>query len=248
MWASLLASCLLGWLARPLASQVRGDGGSETLRAVGPALGQGITLAALGGYSDIAANFVWIRMNRSWERRMREEVISRLRIATSLSPESTFFWVNGARIVANDMPVWEVGDDFMATLQTTAEGREIQARYARLALELLDDAPPAVASSEALLVEKCVIYWRKLDDLAAAIEILRALVERPETPYYLHRIYGELLVRAGRPSEALAFLERHYATLPDEDPAALKPVVASRIRELRQRMETLNLPQRGEPE
>lgn len=233
LWLSLLASCLLGWLARPLATPGGSEPSSRSLRAIGPALGQGITLAALGGYSDVAANLVWIRMNRYWERRQREEVIARLRIATALSPDSAFFWVNGARLIANDMPVWEIGDDRMGELQTTPEGRAIQARYARLALEFLDDAPPGVARSLDLLVERAVIHWRKLHDLPAAIEILGELVARPDTPHYLRRIYAELLVRDGRAAEALAFLERHYATLRDDDPEALKHVVAERIRALR---------------
>ena len=197
-------------------------------------LGQGVSLAVLGGYGDLAANLVWIRMNAAWERRERLEVLAHIEMATALSPDAAFFWINGARIIANDMPIWVVGEARMDSLYESDSGRAVRRRYAARALAFLDKAPPVVSEGYPLLLERAILYWKQLEDLPAALDCLRRAIAAEGAPYYLSRVYAELLIRHGQAPEALAFLKAHFANLPDDDPTALKELVRYRIWELEQ--------------
>jgi hypothetical protein len=54
----------------------------------------------------------------------------------------------------------------------------------------------------------------------------------PGGPYYAARLHAEMLRRAGRKAEALAWLVQLHPQLPRNDEAAAADVVLERIREL----------------
>lgn len=217
-----------------------GDAVGEKIEisSLGAGLGRGVSLAALGGYRSLAANLVWVGMYAEWSHRRLEETRRGIELAVALNPDLTFFWIDGARIIANDMPVWEIGEERMNDLFETPEGNAIRYRYARRALAFLDQAPTDLQGSFSILKERGVIHWKRLDDLDGAIGYLRQAMLTPEPPYYLGRVCAELMVKQGRLREALDFLVGYYATLPDNDPRALKPLVAKRIHELQRSLES----------
>lgn len=238
---ALALSALIGWLTRPIVSGLKAQADETSMDvemgAIEAGLGQGLTIATLGGYRNIAANFIWIGMYQDWQLRNDEAVLEKIHLAVALNPLLEYFWIDGARIIANDMPVWEVGDEAMDTLFETEEGIAVRKRYGKRALAFLEKAPKSVQSKQAILREKGVISWQKLDDLEAALEYFGRIIARPDPPYYLSRVYAELLIRSGRLEDALDFLRNHYAGLPDDDPKALKEQVADSIEALEGRLE-----------
>jgi len=236
------AALLLGWLALPLVRSInqdlgRGGGAASSLENVGESsLGQGMSFAILGGYRQIVANLVWITMNEPWREKDFDDTYSHIRLATSINPEHLMFWLDGSRIVANDMPVWEVGLDHIEALTTTVWGRAIQERYAREALRLLLDGRAALPQSPYLLLEMGVIHWRKLGDLEGAAPYFERAAALPDAPYYAARVYAELLVRLGREREALQYLRELLPALPSDEPEAMRAVVLDRIRRLEARL------------
>lgn len=71
----------------------QGQGFSFQLR---DSLGQGLTLAALGGFRGVAANFVWISLTMAWEEQQWVRVRTLAELAVLLQPRVLFFWENSA--------------------------------------------------------------------------------------------------------------------------------------------------------
>lgn len=231
------SSLLVGLLTQPLrqGAVARAESG-ESLASLADGLGQGITFAALGGYRTIAANFVWISMYGDWRYRLKGEVLEKMQLAVSLNPDSVYFWVDGSRIIANDMPVWQVGDDLMESLFESEEGIAIRKAYGEQALAFLEQAPRAVAQRVPVLVEKASICWQRLADLDRALVYFKQAVEKEDVPNHICRVYAEILVKNGEVKKAYEYLKSHYAGLSDDDRTALKPFVARRIEELKAKL------------
>lgn len=235
--AWIVASCVVGWLVEPLTLELRekrgGDDGAESLASLSSGLGSGVSIAVLGGYRTITASLVWISMYGDWQYRRADEVIEKMNLAVALNPDAEGFWIDGARIIANDMPIWEVGDEHALALFEEEEGSEVRRAYARRALEFLEKAPEHLEDDVEILVEKGVIFWQKLEDLEQAVQYFERAAKQQNAPFYVSRVYAELLRKAGRTREAYEYLIRHYETLPEDRLDAMKPLVARRIAELR---------------
>ncbi len=225
----------------PLDNSLRKDllveDAASSIEKIGSGLGQGISLAVLGGYRSLVANLIWMSMNGVWEKRDYDATFARIRLSTSVDPRPELFWLNGARIIYNDMPAWQAGDHLAGRLNTTRQGKEIQKRYAQEALAFLDSSLSIHLHSPNIHIERAVIHWRKLDDLEKAAELFLHASKLPDAPYYAARVYAELLVGLGKKREALGFLEELYLTLPDNDILARKNVVELKIRNLRKELD-----------
>lgn len=236
----LTASALVGLAARPLVPEkLVVDESKIEMAALDGGLGGGLTLAFLGGYRNIASNLVWISMYTDWQYRRIQTVIEKIELALALSPESLNLWIDGSRIIANDAPVWEVGDDFMDSLFSSPEGVAVRQKYGERALDFLEKAPENLSENVRILVEKGSIYWRRIGDLDQAIDFFEQAASKAESPYFVKRVYAELLVRNGQVRVAYEYLKKHYATLPDDDIAAMKPLVRTRIQQLEQVLKEL---------
>jgi len=228
---------VLGWLTQPISNRANE---SETVVAEFSAmdasvghLGQGVSFAILGGYRSLVANMVWLSLNSDWEKRDFAATAAKIRLATAVDPRPETFWLNGARVMANDMPAWVVGDWNAEKLIQTEEGSAIRIRFAKMALEYLQAAQLAHPEEPKIVIEQAVIHWRKLFDLETSAELFGDVVQMKNAPFFAGRIYAELLERLGRLEEALQYLESIVDDLPANDPYAMKPVVESRIRKLR---------------
>ncbi len=236
-----LAALLLGFASSPLDRSISEDLGQSaevaSLRNLGSEFGQGLSVAILGGYRSVTANLVWLSKNENWEERDFAGTLGKISLATSIDPRPEMFWLNGSRVIANDMPAWVVGDANTDRLENTEEGREIARDYANRALRFLEASRVNHSDNPDIYIEESMIYWRKLDDLETAAERLLKATEAKDPPYYAFRIYGELLSKLGRKREALEFLEDHYRTLPSDSIEAMKGVVGERIHVLRKEVE-----------
>lgn len=213
----------------------------ETLRAEQPALrlasasavaGQGLTLGVLGGFRAIAADFTWIRVFVIWTEHDLPATETLLRVVTALDSRPIYFWLNGARVVAYDMTAWRIaaagGYDHVSEAQRERFGVE----QARLALRRLDEAMTFHPESADLWIERASIEFNRLHDPLAAAESYRRAWATPHAPYYAARLHAEMLRRAGRKVDALAWLVQLHPQLPRADEATGADLVLGRIRDL----------------
>ena len=226
-------------LEGPAWEKVRARKPELNLREMENALGQGLVVGVLGGFRTILADFLWIRLHGIWESREREKLLPLIRLVTTMDPRPEYFWVNGARMVAYDVPNWRIREE--GGYEAVSERRQatIDREQARRAFALLDEALELHPRSVRLHLEKAQIYLNRLDAVERAAEWFLKATRLPGAPRYASRIYAELLKRQGNYREAYDFLKDHHAELPENDPAAMKTVVLRRIRELE---DTLGIP------
>ena len=196
-------------------------------------LNEGFILGLLGGVRAIVADFVWIKAYISWEKRDQAATEALIYLSTRLDPRAGFFWIQGARIMAYDIPIWRIQErgGFRGTAAKEWR-RQVFREQAEKALKLLNEARAVHPANPALVTEQAILYLNKLGDRAAAAEHFRQAYEMPGGPYFAARIHGELLRQQEREEEAYRWYCNLYRELPDGAPEAQKPVVLERIREL----------------
>lgn len=238
----LLTLVLLGMATRPLEAPawavVRAGQPEMNLRAIEGSLGQGLVVGVLGGFRAIMADFLWIRTNTIWERRDRVKLDAMVRLVTTLDPRPEFFWMNGARMIAYDVPNWRIQEEGGYTKVPEVRQQMLDREQAEQAFAMLERAREFHPEKARLYLETGQIYLNRLKDAEnAAVWFLKAS-QQPDAPYFAARIYGELLRRQGKDAEAYTFLKGLHTRLPD-DPYAQKGIILERIRELE---ETLKIP------
>src|SRR5688572_11159098 len=102
------AGAALDYVVAPTWTAARARQPALRLDSSVAAAGQGVTLALLGGFRALVADVVWIRMYVLWERRDLPGTQSLIQLASAIDPRPVYFWVNGARILANDLAAWRV--------------------------------------------------------------------------------------------------------------------------------------------
>lgn len=220
----VLALLVATWALRPLegrlvesapgSTQLAGQGGNDLL-------------GLLGGMRAAVAGGLWLRTNQAWERHDAAETATLLRLTVAADDRPLYFWLNGARMLAYDVPSWAdaPGRPEAARRQAAVEG-------AVVAQAFLEAGLVAHPRSPEILVEMATIQLRVAGDREAAAALFRLAAEQPGAPYYAARIHGELLRELGRTEEALAWLRRILPGLPSDDPAAARGVVEQRIKAL----------------
>ena len=216
----------------PLWSALRAEQPALRLATAGAVAGQGVTLGVLGGFRALAADFSWLRVFAIWEKRDLPATETMLRLVTALDPRPVYFWLNGARIVAYDMTAWRIAAAGGYDAVPAREQERLGVEQARLALRRLDEAMQFHPASADLWIERASIELNRLHDpLAAAVSYRRAW-ETPHAPYYVARLHAEMLRRAGRKADALAWLVQLHPQLPPGDEGAGAEIVLGRIRDL----------------
>jgi hypothetical protein len=216
----------------PLWAALRAEQPALRLATAGAVAGQGLTLGVLGGFRAIAADFCWVRVFVIWEQRDLPATETLLRLVTALDPRPVYFWLNGARVVAYDMTAWRIAAAGGYDAVPAAEQERWSVQQARLALRRLDEAMTFHPTSADLWIERGSIELNRLHDPLAAAESYRRAWEQPGAPYYAARLHAEMLRRAGRKAEALAWLVRLHPQLPPKNEAAGADLVLGRIRDL----------------
>lgn len=254
LWTGLLVAVVLavaGVAIRPFEEPawqfVRGKQPALKLDSLQGALGQGVTVGLLGGFRAIVADFFWIKTNAVWEDNDLPATQTFIKLVTAIDPRPLYFWQNGARMIAYDMPNWRIVEEGGYDAVPQARQRRIDQEQSDVALKYLNEGFGHHPDSTLLHIEIANVYLNRLKDTASAAEAYRKAAQRPDAPYYAARIYAELLRRMGRNAEAYAWLKELYPTLPKEvDPSkgitefrvqsAMAPVVLERIRELEEEM------------
>lgn len=231
----LAALLLLGFLLRPVeapAWQVVKAGQPElNLEAIEGSLGQGLVVGVLGGFRAILADFLWIRTNTIWERKERAKLDPMIRLVTTLDPRPEFFWINGSRMIAYDVPNWRIQEAGGYDAVPEPRKQVIDREQAEQAFDLIAAALEFDPDNARFYLEKGQIYLNRLKDDANAAEWFLKASKQPDAPYFAARIYAELLRRQDKHAEAYAYLKELHQTLPDV-PFAQKGVLLERIGEL----------------
>ena len=218
----LAAVCVL----RPLELRLAVSATSASpLAALG---GSGGTLAVLGGMRAAVAGGFWLRTNLAWERRDEAATTALLHLTVAADERTLYFWLNGARMLAYDLPEWRTEG------APRAQRQRVAAEQARAALNFLEKGLQAHSADAELYIEMANIRLRALGDREGAARLFRLAAEQPRAPYYAARIHAELLRELGRPAEALVWLKQILPLLPADDPAACCAVVRERIKGLEQ--------------
>lgn len=230
--ALVLAGLLFTGLAtRPLVP-VRDPADGNQAETALVAGGSGIGLAALGGWRTIAADFMWLRVQDAWEHRDLPATHTAIHLVTQLDSRPLVFWLNGARMLAYDMPEWRIEAAGGFDAVPVAWREKIYSEHARLGLDLLARARARLGDRHELWVEAANIFAKKVQDYDAAAACFLRAWRRPNAPYYCARLHAEMLRKSGRQAEALAFLVSLHPTLPAREDEAMASLVLARIREL----------------
>ena len=231
-----------GWAVRPFEDpawqEVRARQPAMKLDSLQGALGQGVTVGLLGGFRAIVADFFWIKTNSSWGDKDLPATQTLVKLVTAIDPRPLYFWQNGSRMIAYDMPNWRIEAGGGYDVVSKAKQRQIDIEQSAVAIKYLNEAFGYHPDSALIHIEIANVYLNRLKDVASAAEAYHKAALQPGAPYYAARIYGELLRRQGKNAEAYAWLTQLYPQLPKanvsptEIEMAMAPVVLSRIREL----------------
>ncbi len=223
-WMRLLPLPLLliaVWALRPLECRLVANLSADT-----PVSVESGSLAALGGWRAVAAGGAWLRANLAWEQRDAVATRALLEIAVATDSRTLYFWLNAARMMAYDFPMWRAADAPRAVREKAV------LEEAERALAFLERGLSRHPAKAEIYLEMANIRLRALGDREGAAELFRLAAEQPGAPFHAARIHAELLRELGRPVEALAFLREILPGLPADEPAACREVVEQRIKEL----------------
>jgi hypothetical protein len=170
--------------------------GGAAIQSLSPAPGPNTAAEAwsqAGGRHPLAADWFWLQADLAWER--RDPVETRQRIAQTLAafPQSEYFWLNSARMLAYDLPAWAGSDGVSVAPPLRAHRRK---EFAEEALQLLVSGSRWHPHSVALEVEMGNICLYALGDRTRAAEHYRLAAARDAAPRYAERIARRL----GEPS------------------------------------------------
>ena len=184
-----------------------------------------------GGVRRVLADFAWLASYVKWETQDAAGTEAMLAVTTKLDPTPLYFWINGARMIAYDFSQWDRTFPVGAAADSSSTDTR-EAYCARRALKFLDRAIAQHPQSALLWIERANIQYMRLRDFDGAAESFRAAAVVPGAPYYAGRLHAEMLRRAGRKAEALAWLRDLYPKLPHGSEAAAADLVRERIQAL----------------
>lgn len=241
--AFVVVSLLVGLTLRPLHDSVASDFHPGTLEIhfedLEPALGEGFMLAFFGGLRSVLADLMWIQAYIYWEEKDIPKTESTLAIVTTLKPDSTYFWLNAARIIALDMPAWIFQQYDPRGIVPELVERRVRAEQAQIAIDFLEGAFRHLPNHPLILVEQGRLHYFGRSDPEAAAELYGKAALLPNAPFYAGRLHAILLENLNREEEAYRFLVKYYQTLPEDHPSAQKPRIRAWIESLE---DLLNIP------
>lgn len=235
-----VAGMVLRPLEDPAWTKVRASQPSLRLESIKDALGQGVTVGLLGGFRAIVADFFWIRTNYVWEKYDIPATQTSIKLVTAIDPRPTYFWLNGSRMIAYDMPNWRIDKAGGYDKVPETVKRRFDLEQSSIAIRYLNEAFGFHPEDPLIRLEIANVYLNRLKDVSTAAGHYAKAAEHPDAPFYAARIYAELLRRLNRNNEAYDYLKEVYKKIPKDNAQAMSEVVLERIRELE---EELSVPQ-----
>ena len=178
-------------------------------------LGQGMVLAALGGFRGLAANALMLQAHGAWEEKQWARVRSALEMATLLQPRVALFW---------DLASWHLAWNAAVAAEeysgeTSVTRRRIEARkWVEAGRVLLERGTRAVPEKAILFQRLGDLYWQRLKDYPRAAVCYQEALTKRDVPPYLERFVGYALDKGGDKKGALDYfknLRRSMGNPPD---------------------------------
>jgi len=167
--------------------------------------GQGAALGLLGGFRPLLADLAWVRGYVLWERHDRG-CEAHLRTACLLDPQSNYFWENRGNMIGLDMAHWEIRARGGSFAVSAATQQQIFSRYARKAIDALEEGLPVVRNPAALLALAGYLAETKLKDPLLGADYYLRCYRTPGAPWYAPYFHARLLRDAGKEREAYEWL------------------------------------------
>ena len=145
--------------------------------------------ALFGGCRMLVADWLWLETNLAWEARDATKVRQLIALTRKADPGSRYFCLNGARMLAYDLPAWRCQASPAAPRTVQAAWREAGANEA---LALLERGRAGQGDSAALYLEMANISLYALRDRPRATEFYRLAAEQADAPDYAARIFARL--------------------------------------------------------
>ncbi|MDD5261538.1 MAG: hypothetical protein PHD76_06770 [Methylacidiphilales bacterium] len=168
-------------------------------------LGQGLSVAALGGFRGLAANFLWISLTGAWEEKQWTRVRTLAELAVLMQPRVVFFWEMGAWQLA-----WNASIDAEQSGRTG--GIESGNRDSRMWIEagrrMLERGIETIPERYELYRALAMLYQDRCKDYVQAAHYYELASQRPGAPVYLERFPGFMLENAGKKREAYEYWKK----------------------------------------
>ena len=241
--AMLILGAAAAWaVSLPLGKLSLSEAGTEENPAkkirLDSSLGSGMLVGILGGYGALLSDFAWVSAYLSWEKRDSARCLAAIDLAVALDPDMSLFLIQGASMIAYDMPLWKIAELKKAGGAAPSEevAKAVHRRLTFEALRFLDRALKIMPDNEEIIIEKGQIYLNRLDDYARAAECYGKIMQtQKDPPVFVRRIYAGCLEMLGRYSESLKVLEDLIKILEPDEP--LYPIVREQISALKKKAE-----------
>ncbi len=196
-----------------------------TAVAIREKVGQGLALAALGGFRGLAANALMLQAHGAWEEQQWMRVRSSLELATVLQPRVAVFWDTASWHLAWNAAV--AAEKYGGEPNETR--RRIEARrWVEAGRDLLERGTKAVPEKAILFQRLGDLYWQRLGDYQAAADCYRLALAKGDAPPYLERFVGYALDKAGDSRGALEYFRGLRKTMGNPPDPARRPEVVER--------------------
>ena len=196
-----------------------------TAVAIREKLGQGLALAALGGFRGLAANALMLQAHGAWEEQQWVRVRSSLELATLLQPRVAVFWDTASWHLAWNAAV--AAERYSG--ETSETRRRLEARrWVEAGRSLLERGTKAVPERALLFQRLGDLYWQRLEDYQAAADCYRQAIAKGDAPPYLERFVGYALDKAGDKRGALAYFRELRAQMGTPPNPERRPEVVDR--------------------
>jgi len=166
-----------------------------------------------GGWRRLAAGYCWIQTYAAWENGDALAVIAGLEQTTQLDPGTLHFWINGARMLAHDLPRWQIATLGGEEGLPRAVCAQVEEEHTQAALRFLAKAETFHPMTAVLAIEAGTLHWHGRRDVTAAIDAFERATLCEDAPFHAFRIHAELLRVQGRTREAYGALCRFVSSL-----------------------------------
>jgi tetratricopeptide (TPR) repeat protein len=199
-------------------------------------LGQGMTLAALGGFRGIVANFLWLGVNTAWEKKEWVRLRTKADLAVLLQPRVSFFWENAGWHLAYNASV------DMEKFSPQGQGRRNveSMRWIKQGIDFYERGIRAIPEKSKLYEMLALLYQQRLEEHEKAAYYFELASQKKGAPVYLERFVGFSLEKAGKTPEAYEYWVKLWKSSDDHGPGPRRwNMIQERIRKYEKE---LNIP------
>jgi len=177
-------------------------------------LGQGMTLAALGGFRGIAANFLWLEVTSAWEEQQWTRLRTLADMVVLLQPRVSFFWENAG---------WHVAYNASVSVEKysgeTKGAKNVESmRWIKQGIDFYERGIQAIPEKPKLYEMLALLYQQRLGDHEKAAYYYELASQKKGAPVYLERFVGFSLENAGKKLEAYNYWVKLWKSSAEHGP------------------------------